>query len=216
MRLALFDIDGTLIQNDSEVAWCRHLTRHEAFDMSGIDAYMHSYVHGGFDFDEFMRFQLEPLTRVEQGRLESLRELFLEEEIRPEVSPSMLARIVEHRERGHALLAVSAAHDFIAAPICALLGLDEGRFTRGELLEGRHTGRYVEPPCFGAGKITHVDAWLDERGSSWAEVEESWFYSDSYNDLPLLERVDHPVAVRPDDRLRAAASAAGWEIHDEA
>lgn len=214
MRLALFDLDQTLIQSDSEVGWCEFLTRRGLYDMSAIEGFMHSYEHGDFDFDEFMAFQLAPLTKLGDAQLEELREVFVEEVVLPTVSPSMHERLREHRTKGHTLLAVTAAHDFIARPICEAFDLDGGLYTQGERRDGRYTGRVQGTPCFAAGKILRVDAWLAERELGWVDVEESWFYSDSYNDLPLLQLVDHAVAVRPDDRLRAEAQARGWEIHE--
>ncbi|MCB9914204.1 MAG: HAD family phosphatase [Planctomycetes bacterium] len=214
MKLALFDLDGTLIQGDSEVGWCRFLTARGAFDMSGIDAFMSSYVGGGFDADAFYRFQLRPLTVLSEDELEALRDEYLRDHVLPTVSPALRARLEAHRERGHVALAITAAHDFLAVPICALFPLDGELATLGERRDGRHTGAVSGTPCFGVGKITRLERWLAERGASWRDVEESWFYSDSHNDLPLLERVHHAVAVRPDPRLRTAAQAAGWEVVD--
>ena len=215
MKLALFDLDDTLLDGDSEVLWCEYLTREGLFDMTGIAEFMQSYRRGGFDFGEFMRFQLRPLTVLSNELLTHHRAEFLQRDLYPRASAVMRARMEDHRARGHTLVGVSAAHDFLAEPIFAYLGLDASLCTRGEQREGRYTGEVVGTACFAEGKITRLDAWLASRRTEWRAVEDSWFYSDSYNDLPLLERVEHAVAVRPDSRLRAVAQATSWEIVEE-
>jgi HAD superfamily hydrolase (TIGR01490 family) len=215
MKLALFDLDDTLLDGDSEVLWCDYLTREGIFDMTGIREFMQSYREGGFDFAAFMRFQLRPLARLSDDELASHRATFLERDLFPRVSAVMRARLDEHRGQGHVLVGVSAAHDFLAEPIFERLGLDAGLCTMSERRDGRYTGEFVGTPCFAEGKIVRLDAWLASQRTEWKAVSESWFYSDSYNDLPLLERVEHAVAVRPDSRLRAVAQATSWEIVEE-
>lgn len=212
MQLALFDIDDTLVRGDSEELWCRFLTDREVWDLSGIDRYVRDYAAGTLDIGAFMAFILAPLTALPLEELREQRARFLEEEIRPRLSVEGCRRVEAHRARGHAVLAVSAAHDFLAAPIAALCGIDEGLWTVGEREGERYTGRIAGTPCFREGKIARLDDWLASRGASWDEVAESWFYSDSHNDLPLMQRVDTPVAVRPDPELRERATRLGWEI----
>ena len=215
MKLALFDLDDTLLDGDSEVLWCEYLTREGVYDMTGIREFMQSYREGGFDFGEFMRFQLRPLVQLSDAELAHHRGVFLERDLYPRASTVMRARVQDHRARGHAIVGVSAAHDFLAEPIFAHLGLDAGLCTQGEKKGGRYTGEVAGTPCFAEGKIVRLDSWLASQRSEWAAVSESWFYSDSYNDLPLLERVEHAVAVRPDSRLRAVARATSWEVVEE-
>ncbi len=214
MKLALFDIDDTLLCGDSESLWCEYLTSRGLFDMTGIERFIELYRNGGFDFDEFIRFQLRPLAELDTQVLLGHRADFLQGTIFPLIPDGMRERVEEHRARGHVLLAISAAHDFLALPITEHFRMDGGLCTVSERVDGRYTGEISGTACFREGKITCLDEWLAQRSSDWGQVEESWFYSDSHNDLPLLERVDHPIAVRPDARLRLRAQAANWEILD--
>lgn len=212
MQLALFDLDDTLILGDSEVLWSHYLDRNGVHDMAEIDRFIGEYREGTLDFERFARFMLSPLTAIPLERMERLRDRFLVDEIEPRLANGGLARIESHRERGHTLLAISAAHDFLAEPISRRCGFEEGLFTIGERAGAEYTGQIDGTPCFCEGKVAKLDAWLERRGLDWSSVEASWFYSDSHNDLPLLERVHTPVAVRPDEKLRAHARSLGWEI----
>jgi HAD superfamily hydrolase (TIGR01490 family) len=212
MRLVLFDIDDTLIWADSEVLWCHYLTREGLFDMSRIDKFEAAYRGGTLDFDEFMTFQLAPLAALEPQLLFSHRERFLEAEIRPRLCEVLGERVRAHREDGDRVLAVSAAHDFLAEPIAHMAGIDDGLYTTAERDGPGFTGRVAGQPCFQDGKVVRVEDWLAGAGTSWEGLQDSWFYSDSRNDLPLLRLVDHPVAVRPDDMLRQVATESNWEV----
>jgi HAD superfamily hydrolase (TIGR01490 family) len=212
MRLALFDIDDTLIRADCEVLWSRYLTRNGLHDMSRIDEFQDAYRRGTLDYGAFTDFQLAPLASIEEVALVSHRDHFLEAEIRPRVCKLLHGRVQWHQDRADRVLAVSAAHDFLAAPIAGMVGIDEGLYTAAERDESGYTGRVSGQPCFQEGKIARVEAWLAGRGAVWRELQGTWFYSDSHNDLPLLRRVDHPVAVRPDARLRRVAVDASWEV----
>jgi HAD superfamily hydrolase (TIGR01490 family) len=214
MHLALFDLDNTLIRGDCEVLWSRYLDRLGVYDMLGVERFAEEYAAGTLDFDRFMDFMLAPLAATPLPRLESLRGDFLASEIEPLLSSAGIERIEEHRALGHSLLAVSAAHDFLAAPIARACGLEEGLFTLAERKSTGYTGRVIGRPCFREGKVEHLASWLKDSGNSWSDVSESWFYSDSHNDLPLLEKVHSPVAVGPDPRLRTHATKRGWEIID--
>lgn len=212
MRLVLFDIDDTLIRADSEVLWCHYLTREGLFDMSRIDEFEAAYRRGTLDYDEFIAFQLAPLAAMELEELFARREHFLEAEIRPRLCGVLCERVRAHHESGDQVLAVSAAHDFLAEPIARMAGIDEGLYTSAERLGAGYTGSVSGQPCFQEGKILRVEAWLSDAGMSWEGLQGSWFYSDSHNDLPLLRRVDNPVAVRPDEVLRRVAGEAQWEV----
>jgi len=212
MQLALFDLDDTLILGDSEVLWSHYLDRNGVYDMVEIDRFIGAYGEGTLDFERFARFMLAPLAALPLERMVRLRDRFLADEIEPRLANGGLARIEAHREREHTLLAVSAAHDFLAEPIARRCGLDEGLFTIGERVGAEYTGEVDGIPCYREGKVAKLDAWLARRGLDWSSVETSWFYSDSHNDLPLLERVHAPIAVRPDGKLRAHARSRGWEI----
>ncbi len=212
MQLALFDLDDTLILGDSEVLWSQYLDRHGVYDMSEIDRFMDEYGEGTLDFQRFMDFMLAPLAATPFEELEPLRAHFLSTEIEPRLANGGLERIEAHRQDGHTLLAISAAHDFLAAPIAELCGLEEGLFTTAERDGMNYTGRVAGVPCFREGKVASLSRWLGQHDLDWSGVEASWFYSDSHNDLPLLSQVHTPVAVRPDPRLRAVAASRGWEI----
>jgi len=212
MRLALFDIDDTLIEADCEVLWCHYLTREGLFDMARIEQFERDYRAGELDYGEFISFQLAPLAQMEQGALYAHRETFLEGEIRPRLCSLLRERVRQHREAGDRLLAISAAHDFLADPIARMAGIDEGLYTQAERDESGFTGRFTGQACFQEGKILRLEAWLHAAGLSWDALADSWFYSDSHNDLPLLRRVRNPVVVRPDAKLRQVAEEGAWEV----
>lgn len=214
MRLALFDIDETILRGDSETLWCRYLTRNGIYDMSRIDEFVQDYYNGSLDFAAFMEFQLEPLAALPTKELLRHRATFLESEIVPAICTTLRERIDEHLRRDERVLTVSAAHDFLAAPITELFGIDEGLFTIAERHGDSFTGGVAGTPCYREGKIQHVTDWLEQEGTSWAELEASCFYSDSHNDEPLLRHVDRAVCVRPDARLRQVAAKLDWEVID--
>lgn len=212
MHLALFDIDETLIRKDCETLWCHYLTREGIYDMSRIEKFALDYQDGTLDFDAFARFQLEPLIRLSREELVHHRQTFLADEIFPTQCEIMSSRVAEHRERGDQLLVVSAAHDFLAEPVAEMIGISEGLFTVAEQEGCTYRGKVEGAPCFREGKVTKVTSWLAGKDLDWESLESSWFYSDSHNDLPLLKRVQHPVAVRPDQKLRQVALERDWEI----
>lgn len=212
MRLALFDLDNTLLQGDSDLLWGELLARSGAMDVERTRAYHVQYHAGTLDIDEFLRFQLEPLAREPRARLERWREEFVATLVRPRLSHAARALVERHRAQGHELAIVTATNRFITEPIARELGIEHLVATEPEERDGRFTGEVASVPCFRAGKIARVAEWLAARGLSRRDVAETWFYSDSHNDLPLLGAVDHPVAVDPCPRLRAHARAAGWPV----
>jgi HAD superfamily hydrolase (TIGR01490 family) len=213
-RLALFDLDDTLIRGDCEVLWSRFLTREGLHDMSRIEVFCEEYRAGTLDYGEFCAFQLAPLVKLGGERARELRHLFVETEVLPRLCETVVGRARAHLERGDRVLVVTAAQDFLARPIARLVGIEEGLYTRAERDGREFTGRTVGTPCFREGKITCLEEWRTELGLSWEALGETWFYSDSHNDLPLLRRVDRPVVVRPDERLAAVAAQEGWERLD--
>ncbi|MFT7485755.1 MAG: HAD superfamily hydrolase (TIGR01490 family) [Candidatus Paceibacteria bacterium] len=212
MRLALFDIDGTLIRCDSEFRWCEFLTRNGLFDMSDIDRYCADYEAGQLDFEEFARFQLAPLAALDQDLLFDQRERFLREDIAPEICELLQQRIQVHRQRGDQVVSISAAHSFLADPIARMTGIEQNLCTIAAHDGQRFTGEVQGEPCFQEGKLVHIDNWLESQGMSWDQLEASWFYSDSHNDLPLLRRAETAIAVRPDKVLTRIAAELGWEL----
>lgn len=215
-RLALFDLDNTLLAGDSDFEWAQYLIRqgvldHEVYAAKNEEFYR-QYREGILDIDEFLAFQLAPLARHPREQLEAWRREFIETAIRPLVLAAGEALIARHRGEGHLLVIITATNRFVTAPIAELLGVPHLIATEPEEMEGRFTGAAAGLPSFREGKVARLRQWLEERGASWEGVEESWFYSDSLNDLPLLDTVHHPVAVDPDDTLRRHAEAHGWPV----
>jgi HAD superfamily hydrolase (TIGR01490 family) len=213
VKLAIFDLDNTLIGGDSDYLWGQFLAETGVVDpgeyLRGHDRFYADYLAGTLDIRAFLRFQLAPLARHAPSDLLRWRARFVEEWIRPIVLPRARALIDEHREAGHSLLIITATNRFITAPIAELLGVTDLIATEPEAVDGRFTGEITGTPSYAAGKVARFQAWLADRG---ARASETWFYSDSHNDLPLLERVTHPVAVDPDDTLARVARERDWPI----
>lgn len=213
MTLAIFDLDNTLLAGDSDYEWGRFLCDHGIVDRQAYERanriFYEQYKAGTLDIHEFARFAFQPLTAHPMERLEAWRERFLHERIRPLILPKARELLAEHRRRGHTLMIITATNRFITEPIAAELGVDHLLATEPEQRGGRFTGRIAGIPCFQEGKVQRLEAWLAEHGES---LEGSWFYSDSHNDLPLLERVDHPVAVDADVPLTEHAMTKGWPM----
>ncbi len=214
MELAIFDLDNTLIASDSDYLWGRFLAREGVVDPDRYERenqrFYDQYRAGTLDIFEFLRFSLEPLARLPRATLEALRERFLREVIEPILLPRAQALVDSHRAAGRLPMVITATNRFVTEPIVRRYGIDVLLATEPAVDEaGRFTGEVAGTPCFQEGKVTRLQAWLAEKG---LDLGGSWFYSDSHNDLPLLERVDNPVAVDPDARLRALAEARGWPV----
>lgn len=213
MTLAIFDLDNTLIAGDSDYEWGQFLCDHGIVERQAYEranqAFYEQYKAGTLDIYEFARFAFQPLAAHPMERLEAWREAFMRERIRPLILPRARELLAEHRRRGHTLMIITATNRFITEPIAADLGVDHLLATEPELRDGRYTGQIEGIPCFREGKVQRLEAWLVEHGEN---LEGSWFYSDSHNDLPLLERVEHPVAVDADVPLTEHAMARGWSM----
>jgi HAD superfamily hydrolase (TIGR01490 family) len=213
LSLALFDLDNTLLNGDSDYLWGLYLSEHGIVDgeryMARNQAYYDQYKAGTLDIQEFLRFQLQPLADHAPEQLLQWREQYLQEHIQPILQARALALLDEHRAHGHELVIITATNRFITGPIAELLGVEHLLATEPEMRDGRYTGAVAGTPCFQEGKVSRLRTWLAQRG---LDLGESWFYSDSHNDLPLLQQVTHPVAVDPDDALRAHAHRLGWPI----
>ena len=212
MRLALFDLDNTLLAGDSDVLWGELLGRHGAMDLERIRRFHDDYHAGTLDIDAFFEFQLAPLAREPRERLEAWREQFLEELVRPRITESARELVDRHRSLDHELAIITATSRFLATPIARELGVEHLLATEPEEFDGRFTGRVAGVPCYREGKLAHLNCWLRSRGLERGDLAETWFYSDSHNDLPLLSAVEHPVAVDPCPRLAAHARLRGWPI----
>jgi HAD superfamily hydrolase (TIGR01490 family) len=213
VRLALFDLDNTLLGGDSDHAWGDYLCERGILD--GIaykarnDAFYQDYLAGRLNIQDYLNFSLEILGRTEMAQLDQWHREFMRDCVEPIVLAKGEALLAKHRAAGDTLLIITATNRFVTAPIAARLGVDTLLATECEMADGRYTGRTTDVPCYKEGKVTRLNRWLAENGMS---LEGSCFYSDSINDLPLLEQVSRPVAVDPDAKLRAEAEQRGWSI----
>ena len=212
MALALFDLDNTLLDGDSDFLWGEFLVERGAVTGAAFSAanrrFYQQYLDGTLDIDEFHAFSLGLLAQHEPTTLRAWRERFVAERILPNLSADARALVERHRAAGDRLAIVTATNSFVTAPIAPLLGVPTLIGTDPEVdADGRFTGRVAGEPSFRAGKVRRVLAWL---GAEAALLDGATFYSDSHNDLPLLERVAHPVAVNADAELAAIAVARGW------
>lgn len=216
MRLALFDLDHTLLAGDSDYEWGQYLVDRGVLDRAEYEAqnqaYYEQYVAGTLDIHEFLAFALRPLAAHRRADLERWRAEFLAVRVRPMIGPRARALVRRHLAAGDLCAVVTATNRFVTAPIAQEFGVEHLVATEPEERDGRFTGRVAGVPCFRGGKVVCVEAWLATLGRRLEDFASSRFYSDSHNDLPLLERVTHPVAVDPDARLRAEARARGWPI----
>ena len=213
MGIALFDLDNTLIAGDSDYLWGCFLVEQGIVD--GV-AYEHAnrrfydqYKIGELDIFEFLDFQLRPLAEHDPAQLERWRAQYIEEKIVPILLPKARELIDRHRTSGDTLAIITATNRFITAPIAGLYGIEHLLATEPQQREGRYTGKVVGTPCFQDGKVTVLESWLKDSGHT---LDDSWFYSDSHNDLPLLNRVRRPHAVDPDEILEMHARQQGWPV----
>ncbi|HEX3058142.1 MAG TPA: HAD family phosphatase [Usitatibacter sp.] len=213
MKLALFDLDNTLLDGDSDYAWAQFLIEEgvlHAGDYNAKNDYFYErYKDGTLDIHEFLDFQLAPLAKRPRAQLDAWHNEFMRRKIRPMILPKAPGLIAKHADALTAI--VTATNRFITRPIADELGVRDLIATDIEEMDGVFTGKPRGTPTFREGKIQRVDEWLAAKGRKLADFE-SWFYSDSLNDLPLLERVTHPIAVDPDATLRAHASKRKWPI----
>ena len=213
MTLAIFDLDNTLLGGDSDYLWGTYLVAEglvdEAYYQRENQRFYDEYRRGTLDIHEFLAFSLRPLAEHPLPELLALRRRFMAEKIDPIILPAGRALMDHHRRQGHRLLIITATNRFVTEPIAAALGVADLLATDPEFSDGRYTGKVAGVPAFRGGKVTRLEAWLTDNGANLAD---SWFYSDSHNDLPLLEMVSHPVAVDPDDTLRQHAEMKSWPV----
>jgi HAD superfamily hydrolase (TIGR01490 family) len=212
MNLAIFDLDNTLIAGDSDYLWGEFLVEQGVVEPAYFaenDRFYQEYKAGRLNIGEFLRFALKPLSEHALDVLQSWREQFITEKIRPILLPAAQDLIERHRAAGDLPLVITATNRFVTEPIVGLYGIEHLIATSPELTDGRYTGDFVGEPCFREGKVKRLAAWLQEHQCS---LEGSWFYSDSHNDIPLLSVVTNPVAVDPDETLAAHAQEQGWPV----
>ena len=213
MRLALFDLDNTLLGGDSDHAWGDYLCERGILDAIAYkarnDAFYQDYLAGRLNITDYLNFSLEILGRTEMAQLDQWHREFMRDCVEPIILAKGEALLAEHREAGDQLLIITATNRFVTAPIAARLGVDTLLATECEMADGRYTGRTTDIPCYQAGKVTRLQRWLAENDRN---LDDSTFYSDSRNDLPLLNLVNEPVAVNPDAVLLAEAEKKGWPV----
>lgn len=213
MTLAIFDLDNTLLNGDSDYLWGQFLAQQgrvdEAYYEKENQRFYDEYVAGTLDIFEFLEFSLAPLSKMEMSDLAKLHNQFMDECIRPAITEKSRSLIQEHIDKEDTLLIITATNLFITAPIASELNIPNILATEPEIINKRYSGKVFGTPCFREGKVERLKIWLKGTGMNLAD---SCFYSDSHNDLPLLEMVKRPIAVDPDDTLRSHAEMKGWEI----
>ncbi len=216
MELALFDLDNTLLSGDSDFEWAQFLIGKGILDREIQEAkniqFYEQYKAGTLDIYEFLAFQLAPLARHKREELDAWHQEYMATRIRPIMSQKARTKVQEHLDANHLCVLVTATNSFVTGPVAREFGIPHLIATIPACEQGQFNGLPRGTPSFQGGKITRVEDWLESQGLWWGSFEQSWFYSDSHNDLPLLERVSKPVAVDPDDKLRQVAETKGWEI----
>jgi HAD superfamily hydrolase (TIGR01490 family) len=216
MELALFDLDNTLLAGDSDYEWAQFLIDRGVLDRATYEAendrFFAQYQAGTLDIREFLAFQLAPLAHHPRAELDAWHAEFMAAKIRPMIGAAARDLVARHLAAGHLCAIVTATNSFVTAPIAREFGVPHLIATEPEARDGGYTGGVAGVPAFREGKVERLEQWLAALGRPLAGFAASWFYSDSHNDLPLLERVTRPVAVDPDARLRGHAQARGWPI----
>lgn len=213
MTLAIFDLDNTLLNGDSDYLWGQFLSQQGKVDATVYEKenqrFYDEYVAGTLDIFEFLEFSLAPLSQMTMSELKQLHNQFMQECICPLITNKSRALIQKHVDKNDTLLIITATNLFITAPIAKELNIENILATDPEIVNNQYTGKVAGIPCFREGKVERLKIWLKETGLNLAN---SCFYSDSHNDLPLLEMVTTPIAVDPDETLRSHAEMKGWDI----
>ncbi|MDP2877903.1 MAG: HAD family hydrolase [Sulfuricella sp.] len=216
MKLVLFDLDNTLLSGDSDFEWAQFLIERGVLDREVYEArnqaFYDQYKAGTLDIHEFLDFQLKPLSRHLRTQLDIWHGQFMREKILPIINQKARDLVDRSLREADLVAIITATNSFVTMPIARAFGVEHLIATEPEQNGGEFTGKVAGAPSFREGKITRLDAWLKQRGVDWEGVRESWFYSDSLNDLPLLERVSNPVAVDPDPTLLTHAGKNGWPV----
>ncbi len=213
MSLAIFDLDNTLIGGDSDHSWGEFLCEKNIVDADSYtrqnDQFYQDYQNGDLDMSAYVAFALAPLRSLSPEQREALHSEFMASKITPLLLPKAEALINKHRQQDDTLLIITATNRFITAPIAELLGIPHLLATEPEVIDQQFTGNIIGAPCFQEGKVIQLNTWLATHEQN---MDGSYFYSDSFNDLPLLNKVSYPYAVDPDEKLRAHANDHHWPI----
>ncbi|SFV77026.1 Phosphoserine phosphatase [hydrothermal vent metagenome] len=215
MALAIFDLDKTLIGGDSDFLWGEFLSEIGAVDADTYQIknqyFFDQYALGKLNINEYLEFCLEPLSLNSRTTLDEWHQRFMQAKIEKILLPKAQVIIDKHKAQGDTILVITATNSFVTGPIVKRYGIENLLATNPEVKNGKFTGKVEGEPCFQKGKITHLDRWLEQTGE---DMTGSYFYSDSHNDLPMLELVDHPVVVHGDDTLIKIAKDRGWPSLD--
>lgn len=213
MTLAIFDLDNTLLAGDSDYLWGQYLVEHQIVDADLYERenerFYREYREGDLDIYEFLQFSLKPLADHSLEELYSWRYEFVETLVKPIVLPRAVELVAQHRQQEDTLLIITATNRFVTEPIAEVFGIENLLATDPEQNTHGYTGRVAGTPCFQEGKVTRLNEWLEKTGVG---LDGACFYSDSHNDIPLLNMVDRPIAVDPDDQLKSVASSKGWPV----
>jgi HAD superfamily hydrolase (TIGR01490 family) len=216
MKLVLFDLDNTLLAGDSDHEWGQFLIDRGVIDRAHHEARNHAfyedYKAGRLDIYAFLAFALRPLATHPRDQLDAWHAEYMETRIRPMITPAARELVKRHLDTADLVAVITATNRFVTAPITREFGIPHLIATEPEEKDGRFTGEVAGTPCFREGKITRLEQFLEAHGTRLDCLDNSRFYSDSLNDLPLLEKVKHPVAVDPDPTLRAHAETHGWPV----
>ena len=216
MRLTLFDLDNTLLAGDSDYEWGQFLVDRGILERDAYEAqnraYYEQYAAGTLDIHEYLGFALRPLAAHEPEDLARWHADFMRSRVLPMIIDGARALVKSHLQAGDVCAIITATNSFVTSPIAREFGVANLIATEPESRDGRFTGRVAGTPCFREGKIVRLEEWLAQSGLRWAEFSQTSCYSDSHNDLPLLERVSRPVAVDPDEQLAREARRRGWTV----
>lgn len=214
MRLAMFDLDNTLLRGDSDHAWGEFLVEKALVDpvlyKAANDRFFSQYKDGTLDIHEFLSFTLKPLATFSPSQLHALHAEFMQTKIMDMILPKAVALIERHRANGDQLMIITATNRFVTAPIAAHFNINTLLASEPEVVDGHYTGKLAGVPCYRAGKIENLNEWLTKNPNF--NLDDSYFYSDSHNDIPLLSLATHPVAVDPDEILTIHAKNNAWNI----
>lgn len=217
--LAIFDLDNTLLEGDSDYAWGEYISEKRLVDpvkhQEKNQYFYEQYEAGTLDIHEYNRFVFEPLKPLSNSELTALLEDFLNSVIKGMVREKAKACVEAHKAKGHTPLIITATNAIVTQPIAPLLGVDIIMATDPEYIDGKLTGNIAGIPCFQEGKIDRLLAWIGEhKNGDISCLADAYFYSDSMNDAPLLKKVGNPRVVTPDAKLKAHAESVGWPILD--
>jgi HAD superfamily hydrolase (TIGR01490 family) len=216
-KLALFDLDHTLLPIDSDFEWGQFLVRNKVVDCDAYqrrnEEFFAQYQAGSLDPVEYLEFALGTLAGFDPAHLQALHAQYMRDVIAPAIRPQAVALLQKHLDAGDLVAIITATNGWLTAPIARALNVEHLIAARPQLDERGHpTGKLLGTPTQGHGKVVHMHAWLESLGRPFDTFEQSWFYSDSHNDIPLLSVVSHPVATNPSAKLAQHASSLGWPL----